>query len=86
MKQLKDLYVKKVDKKLCKTEWQEFAKQTVQEFQITGWAKAKIFKAAKSNIHYLKRCVVNVKEKATYEKKELSTYAGLLIWIISKKK
>ncbi len=74
------------DTKLCKYEFQEFAKQTVEDFAIGKRYQPIIFKHAKNNLVFLKAKVSNLRETAEYKGDDLKSYNKLLIWSLKKNK
>ena len=73
------------NEKACATEWQEFAKKTIEEFNISKPYQPIIWKHAKNNLAYLKAKVLNLKETADYKGEDIRTYNRLLIWSLKKK-
>ena len=76
---------KKKDKKLCKTEWQEYAKKTIEKFNIGKKYQPIIWRQAKRNLAFLKAKVINLEEIAQYKKIQLKNYNKLLIYLLTKK-
>lgn len=73
------------DKKLCSTEWQQFAKDIIAEFGVINPYDKIVFKYAKKNLTYLKAKAINLRESAEYKGEDISTYGALLIWSLKKK-
>lgn len=71
--------------KLCQTEWQQTAKEIIQEFGIIKPYDKIVFRHAKKNLSYLKAKAINLRESAAYKGDDISTYGALLIWSLSKK-
>lgn len=77
---------KKKDTKLCKYEFQQYAKDTCQQFGVIHPYDKIIFKYAKSNLTFLKAQVTNLQEQANYKGDDLTTYGKLLTWKLNQHK
>jgi len=75
---------KKKNTKLCTTLWQEFAKQTCQDFGVIPPYNKIVFKHAKNNLAFLKAQVTNLQEGASYKGDDIKTYGKLLIYKLTK--
>jgi hypothetical protein len=73
------------NKKLCQTEWQEYAKQTCEDFGVIKPYDKIVFKLAKKNLQFLKAKVGNLKESAEYKGEDIKNYGRLLIYVITQK-
>jgi hypothetical protein len=73
------------DKTICKTEWQEYARQVVKDFKIIHPYDKIIFRWAKKNTSYLKGKVENLRERSKTKQEDIGTYGRLLTYLLKQK-
>lgn len=81
---LKNKVFIKADKEKAISNWQRYAMEVVNDFQLKGCYKAMIFRQAKKNIEFLKGKVENTKEK--FGTKNLASKQHYLISLFRSKK
>lgn len=77
---------KKKDDKLCKTQWQELAKQTCIDFGVKNPYDKIVFKYAKQSYIFLKKITDDLREQNQRKGDDLKTYGKLLIYKLNEHK